>query len=82
MSYKTSLRRKRVRFRLRTRRSKTAQNELRELRESHVNVSRSNERLNADTEALRMQVEKIEFETKEASITMDSLKEANGELTC
>ena len=58
-----------------------AQNELRELRESHTTVSRSNERLHADAEALRMQVEKIEFETKEASITMDSLKEANGELT-
>ena len=58
-----------------------AQNELRELRESHVSVARANEKLNGETEALRMQVEKIEFETKEATITMDSLKEANGELT-
>ena len=58
-----------------------ARNELKELRESHVNVQRSNEKLQGDSEALRMQVEKIEFETKEAAITMDSLKEANSELT-
>ena len=58
-----------------------ARNELKELRESHVNVSRSNEKLQGDAETLRMQVEKIQFETKEAAITMDSLKEANGELT-
>ena len=58
-----------------------ARNELKELRESHVNVSRSNEKLQSESETLRMQVEKIEFETKEAAITMDSLKEANSELT-
>ncbi|KAK3704888.1 hypothetical protein LTR37_013579 [Vermiconidia calcicola] len=58
-----------------------ARNELKELRESHVSVSRSNEKLHGETENLRMQFEKLEFETKEASITMDSLKEANGELT-
>ena len=58
-----------------------ARNELKELRDSHVNVSRSNEKLQGEAETLRMQVEKIEFETKEAAITMDSLKEANGELT-
>lgn len=58
-----------------------ARNELKELRESHVNVSRSNEKLQGEAETLRMQVEKIQFETKEASITMDSLKEANSELT-
>ena len=59
----------------------TARSDLRELRESHVTVSRSNEKLQGDTETLRMQFEKIEFETKEAAITMDSLKEANTELT-
>jgi kinesin family protein 5 len=58
-----------------------ARNELKELRESHVNVQRSNEKLQGESEALRMQVEKIEFETKEAAITMDSLKDANSELT-
>ena len=56
-------------------------NELKELRESQVSVQRSNEKLQGESEALRMQVEKIEFETKEAAITMDSLKEANSELT-
>lgn len=58
-----------------------ARHELKELRESHVSVQRSNEKLQGDSETLRMQVEKIEFETKEAAITMDSLKEANSELT-
>ena len=58
-----------------------AQGELKELRESHAATSRSNEKLQSETETLRMQVEKIEFETKEAAITMDSLKEANTELT-
>lgn len=59
----------------------SARTELRDLRESHSTTSRSNEKLQSETETLRMQVEKIEFETKEAAITMDSLKEANGELT-
>jgi kinesin family protein 5 len=58
-----------------------ARNELKELRESQVSVQRSNEKLQGESETLRMQVEKIEFETKEAAITMDSLKEANSELT-
>ncbi|TKA34281.1 Kinesin heavy chain [Salinomyces thailandicus] len=58
-----------------------ARNELKELRTSQLDTTRANERLQSDTETLRMQVEKIEFETKEAAITMDSLKEANGELT-
>ena len=58
-----------------------ARNELKELRESQASVQRSNEKLQGDSETLRMQVEKIEFETKEAAITMDSLKEANSELT-
>lgn len=58
-----------------------ARNELKELRESHAATNRDSERWRSETEQLRMQVEKIEFETKEAAITMDSLKEANGELT-
>ncbi|GAB1730386.1 hypothetical protein NU195Hw_g1598t1 [Hortaea werneckii] len=56
-------------------------NELKELRTSSLDTTRSNEKLLAETETLRMQVEKISFETKEAAITMDSLREANGELT-
>lgn len=58
-----------------------ARMELGELRESYKETTRANERLQGDTETLRMQVEKIEFETKEAAITMDSLKEANSDLT-
>lgn len=58
-----------------------ARNELKELRDTHATTTRESERLRSDSEQLRMQVEKIEFETKEAAITMDSLKEANGELT-
>jgi kinesin family protein 5 len=58
-----------------------ARNELKDLRDTHATTSRDSERLRSESEQLRMQVEKIEFETKEAAITMDSLKEANGELT-
>lgn len=58
-----------------------ARNELKDLRETHATTNRDSERLRSESEQLRMQVEKIEFETKEAAITMDSLKEANGELT-
>ena len=58
-----------------------ARNELKELRDTHATTTRDGERLRSESEQLRMQVEKIEFETKEAAITMDSLKEANSELT-
>ncbi|KAM0718748.1 hypothetical protein Q7P37_005819 [Cladosporium fusiforme] len=58
-----------------------ARNDLKELRDTHATTTRDSDRLRSDSEQLRMQVEKIEFETKEAAITMDSLKEANGELT-
>ncbi|KAM0708649.1 hypothetical protein Q7P35_005301 [Cladosporium inversicolor] len=58
-----------------------ARNELKDLRDTHATTNRDSERLRSESEQLRMQVEKIEFETKEAAITMDSLKEANGELT-
>jgi kinesin family protein 5 len=58
-----------------------ARGELRELREAHTLSVRNHEQSRSETETLRMQVEKIEFETKEAAITMDSLKEANAELT-
>lgn len=60
---------------------RTARNDLKELRDAQSAILRSNEKLQGDTETFRMQVEKIEFENKEAAITMDSLKEANSELT-
>ncbi|CAK3745884.1 Kinesin heavy chain [Lecanosticta acicola] len=58
-----------------------ARSELREMREAHSTTTRANEKLTSETETLRMDIEKIQFETKEAAITMDSLKEANAELT-
>ena len=58
-----------------------ARNELKELRDGHSRSNKDNEKLNSEVEALRMQIERISFETKEASITMDSLKEANTDLT-
>jgi kinesin family protein 5 len=59
----------------------SAKNEVKELRDAQSGTVRTNEKLQSETESLRMQVEKIEFESKEAAITLDSLKEANSELT-
>ncbi|KAF2773273.1 kinesin [Teratosphaeria nubilosa] len=58
-----------------------ARNELRDLRESSASSSRQKDELQNEADCLRMQIEKIKFETDEASITMESLKEANAELT-
>ncbi|KAI4721350.1 kinesin-domain-containing protein [Aureobasidium sp. EXF-10727] len=55
--------------------------ELRDLRETHGRVNKDNEKLAGDVEGLKMQVERITFETKEESIMMDSLKEANNDLS-
>ncbi|KAF2458606.1 kinesin [Lineolata rhizophorae] len=60
---------------------KDAKEELAELRERDTRSSKDNEKLNSEINELKMQVEKINFETKEAQITMDGLKEANSELT-
>ena len=51
------------------------------VKEAAVRSGRDNEKLNTELNELRMQLEKVSFEGKEASITMDSLKEANSELT-
>ncbi|TKX24784.1 kinesin heavy chain [Elsinoe australis] len=58
-----------------------AKNELKELRDNSGKTTKDNEKLNSEVESLRMQIERISFETKEATITMDSLKEANNDLT-
>ncbi|GAB7357530.1 hypothetical protein MBLNU459_g0053t3 [Dothideomycetes sp. NU459] len=58
-----------------------ARNELRELRESHNRSSKDGERLAGEVESLKMQIERVTFETKEDSIMMDSLKEANVDLS-
>ncbi|EON69421.1 kinesin heavy chain [Coniosporium apollinis CBS 100218] len=60
---------------------KEAREELQFLKDNNFRTSKDNERLNGDVNELKMQVEKINFETKEALITMDGLKEANSELT-
>ncbi|KAK0353318.1 hypothetical protein LTR91_018028 [Friedmanniomyces endolithicus] len=58
-----------------------ARKELSELRELHTTTGRSTEKLQADNEILRMQIQKVEFETREEHINMESIKEANAELT-
>lgn len=58
-----------------------AKEEIKFLKENAVRINADNEKLNGDVNELRMSLEKISFEGKEASITMDGLKEANSELT-
>ncbi|KAL8712580.1 MAG: hypothetical protein Q9220_003111 [cf. Caloplaca sp. 1 TL-2023] len=58
-----------------------AKDELQMLKENTSRSSKDNEKLNAEVSELRMQLERVYFEGKEAAITMDSLKEANSELT-
>lgn len=62
-------------------RLKEARLELQQMKENSGRSGRDNERLNTEVSELKMQLERISFESKEASITMDSLKEANSELT-
>jgi kinesin family protein 5 len=58
-----------------------AKEELALLKDHDVRASRESERLTSVNNELRMQMEKITFEAKEEKITMDSIKEANSELT-
>ena len=60
---------------------KEAREELQYLKENHQRTGRSNEKLGGEVNELKMQLERVAFESKEASITMDGLKEANSELT-
>ncbi|KAI9793780.1 MAG: Kinesin heavy chain [Piccolia ochrophora] len=55
--------------------------ELSFLKDHNIKTAKDNERLNGEVNELRMHLEKISFEGKEAQITMDGLKEANSELT-
>lgn len=55
--------------------------ELQYLKQSGLQTGRTNEKLNSEVNELKMQLERVAFEGKEASITMDGLKEANSELT-
>lgn len=58
-----------------------AREELQHLKESSNRTGRDNEHLHSEVNELKMQLERVAFESKEASITMDGLKEANTELT-
>jgi len=60
---------------------KEVREELAFLREHDTKTVKDNERLSTDVNELKMQLEKVSFESKEAQITMDGLKEANAELT-
>ncbi|KAF8454469.1 kinesin motor domain-containing protein [Kalaharituber pfeilii] len=60
---------------------KDAKEELAFLKEHDQKTVKDNEKLSRDINELKMQLEKISFESKEAQITMDGLKEANLELT-
>lgn len=60
---------------------KEAKEELQFLKDNIVRTVKDNEYLNGQVNDLKMQLERVAFESKEASITMDGLKEANSELT-
>ncbi|KAJ9155010.1 Kinesin-like protein [Pleurostoma richardsiae] len=58
-----------------------AKEELGVLKEHDSKLGKDNERLNSEVNEVKMQLERLTFEGKEAQITMDALKEANSELT-
>ena len=60
---------------------KEAKDELQYLKENGLRTGKANERLSTEVNEYRMQLERVAFESKEAAITMDGLKEANSELT-
>jgi kinesin family protein 5 len=60
---------------------KSARDELQYYKERDAKSMKDNERMTGELNELKMQVEKLNFEGKEALITMDGLKEANSELT-
>ncbi|RDW79469.1 kinesin-like protein [Coleophoma cylindrospora] len=55
--------------------------ELAYLKEHGSKTSKDNETLTSELNEYKMQLERLTFESKEAQITMDGLKEANSELT-
>ena len=60
---------------------KEAKEELQYLKENNSRTGKDNEKLSSEVNELKMQLERVAFESKEALITMDGLKEANSELT-
>ncbi|KAL7963332.1 P-loop containing nucleoside triphosphate hydrolase protein [Trichoderma compactum] len=55
--------------------------ELSYLKEHDSKMGKENEKLTTEVNEFKMQLERLNFEGKEALITMDALKEANSELT-
>lgn len=55
--------------------------ELSFLKEHDSKLGKENEKLTTEVNEAKMQLERLAFESKEAQITMDALKEANSELT-
>ncbi|RDL35834.1 uncharacterized protein BP5553_06446 [Venustampulla echinocandica] len=51
------------------------------LKEHDSKTNKDNEKLTGEVNEFKMQLERLTFESKEAQITMDGLKEANSELT-
>lgn len=51
------------------------------LKEHDSKLGKENEKLTTEVNEAKMQLERLTFESKEAQITMDALKEANSELT-
>nr|AGU10931.1 Kinesin motor domain [uncultured organism] len=60
---------------------KDTKEELTYLKEHDSKTNKDNEKLTGDVNEYKMQLERLSFESKEAQITMDGLKEANSELT-
>ncbi|KUI68121.1 Kinesin heavy chain [Cytospora mali] len=58
-----------------------AKEELNLLKDHDSRLGKDNEKLNSEVNEVKMQLERLTFEGKEAQITMDALKEANSELT-
>ncbi|GAP90463.2 putative kinesin heavy chain [Rosellinia necatrix] len=58
-----------------------SKDELTLLKEHDSRVGKENEKLTTEVNEAKMQLERLTFESKEAQITMDALKEANSELT-
>ncbi|KAI3331797.1 kinesin-domain-containing protein [Xylariaceae sp. AK1471] len=58
-----------------------SKDELAFLKEHDSKVGKENEKLTTEVNEAKMQLERLTFESKEAQITMDALKEANSELT-
>ncbi|KAL5113295.1 Kinesin heavy chain [Pleosporales sp. CAS-2024a] len=59
----------------------TVKDELQYYKERDSKTNKDNERMTSELNEMKMQIEKIQFESKEAQISMDALKEANSELT-